>query len=141
MNSFNVFQLNFFSGEGYSINQQNSHFFITMSWQYFSLVKVTLIYNCFWQCTQMHFLYLQKQSSRGVLCKKGVLRNFAKFTGNTCARVSFLIKLKASRPFCFPLNFAKFPRTCFFTEHLWWLLLYLFVVKPTIILCFLHFKC
>ena len=30
-----------------------------------------------------------------VLCKEGVLRNFAKFTGNTCARVSFLIKLQA----------------------------------------------
>ena len=26
--------------------------------------------------------------------KTGVLRNFAKFTGNTCARVSFLIKLQ-----------------------------------------------
>ena len=31
-----------------------------------------------------------------VFYKKGVLRNFAKFTGNTCARVSFLIKLQAS---------------------------------------------
>ena len=27
--------------------------------------------------------------------RKGVLRNFAKFTENTCARVSFLIKLQA----------------------------------------------
>ena len=25
---------------------------------------------------------------------------------------------------CFPVNFAKFLRTPFFTEHLWWLLLY-----------------
>ena len=24
---------------------------------------------------------------------------------------------------CFPMNFAKFLRTPFFTEHLWWLLL------------------
>ena len=29
-------------------------------------------------------------------CKKGVLKNFAKFTGKTVARVSFLIKLEAS---------------------------------------------
>ena len=52
---------------------------------------------------------------------------------NTCARVSFLIKLQASpatllqkRPWhwCFPVNFAKFLRTPFFTQHLWWLLLY-----------------
>ena len=27
---------------------------------------------------------------------------------------------------CFPANFAKFLRTPFFTEHLWWLLLSLF---------------
>ena len=27
--------------------------------------------------------------------RKGILRNFTKFTGNTCARVSFLIKLQA----------------------------------------------
>ena len=32
-----------------------------------------------------------------MFCKKGVLENFAKFTGkNTCVRVSFLIKLQAS---------------------------------------------
>ena len=30
-----------------------------------------------------------------MFCKKRVLRNFAKFTGNACARVSFLIKLQA----------------------------------------------
>ena len=38
---------------------------------------------------------------------------------NTCARVSFLIKLHR----CFPANFAKFLRTPFLTEHLRWLLL------------------
>ena len=51
---------------------------------------------------------------------------------NTCARLSFLIKLQTSacnlfkkrlwRRF-FPLNFAKFLRTPFFTERLRWLLL------------------
>ena len=44
---------------------------------------------------------------------------------NTCARVSFLIKLQASLQLyekkslwhrCFPVNFAKFRRTSFFTE-------------------------
>ena len=51
---------------------------------------------------------------------------------NTCATVSFLIKLQAARATLlkkrlwhryFPVNFAKFLRTPFFTEHLWWLLL------------------
>ena len=51
---------------------------------------------------------------------------------NTCVRVSFLTKLQA-RPAtllkkrlwhrCFPVNFEKFLRTPFFTEHLRWLLL------------------
>ena len=40
---------------------------------------------------------------------------------NTCARVSFLIKLLWHR--CFPVSFAKFLRTPFLTEHLRWLLL------------------
>ena len=49
---------------------------------------------------------------------------------NLCAGVSFLIKLQAwgllkDRLWhrCFPVNFAKFLRTSFLTEHLWWLLL------------------
>ena len=53
---------------------------------------------------------------------------------STCARVSFLIKLQALPASllkkrlwrrCFPLNFAKFLRTSFFREHLWWLLLFI----------------
>ena len=51
---------------------------------------------------------------------------------NIFARVSFLIKLKASADNfikkrlwhrCFPVNFTKFLRTLFLTEHLRWLLL------------------
>ena len=42
--------------------------------------------------------YIMYRSSRPeVFCKKGSLKNLAKFTGKyTCARVSFLIKLHAS---------------------------------------------
>ena len=36
---------------------------------------------------------------------------------NTCGRVSFLTKRIWNK--CFPVNFMKFPRTLFFTEHLW----------------------
>ena len=52
---------------------------------------------------------------------------------NTCARVSFLIKLKArpatllkKRIWCggFPVNFAKFLRTPFLTEDFRWLFLW-----------------
>ena len=72
-----------------------------------------------------------KGSSRSsrpeVFCKTGVLRNLAKFaTKNFFARASFLILKQRLWHRCFPVNFAKFLRTPFFTEHLWWLLLVLF---------------
>ena len=46
-----------------------------------------------------------------MFCKRGVLRNFVKFAGKNLCRSLF-----------FPVNFAKFLRTSFFTEHLRWLL-------------------
>ena len=42
--------------------------------------------------------------------KRGVLKNFAKFTGKHLFRVSFLIKLLACE---FPVNIAKFLKTFF----------------------------
>ena len=64
---------------------------------------------------------------------------------STCARVSFLIKLQAEAcnfikketlARCFPVNFAKFLRTPFPTEHLRWLLLYstINIIKLTVML-------
>ena len=40
-------------------------------------------------------MHLRKSSPPEVFPKKGVLRSFAKFTGNTCARDSFLINMQA----------------------------------------------
>ena len=68
------------------------------------------------------FIVLPYRSShRRCSVRKGVLRNFTKFTGNTCARVSFSIKLQDPATLlkkrvwyrCFPANFAKFLRTTF----------------------------
>ena len=50
---------------------------------------------------------------------------------NTCARASFLIK-KRLWYMCFPVNFAKFLRTPFHIEHLWWLLLFIDAVYYTV---------
>ena len=65
----------------------------------------------------------QKQSPTGVL------RNFAKFTGKHLCQSPFLNRpatlLKSLWHRCFPVNFAKFLKTSFFTEHLQWLLLLL----------------
>ena len=64
--------------------------------------------------------------------KKGVLRNFAKFTGKP-APESLFDKVASLRPGsllkkrlwhrCFPVNFMKSLRTPFLTEHIRWLLL------------------
>ena len=79
------------------------------------------------------FLALLRRSRPEVLCKKGVLGNFAKFTGKHLCQSLFFNKVAGLRPAtllkkrlwhrCFPVNFAKFVRTPFIIEHLWWLLL------------------
>ena len=67
-----------------------------------------------------------------MFCKRGVLRNFAKFTGKHLCQGLFFKKVAGLRLFllkkslwykCFPANFAKLLRTPFYIEHLWWLLL------------------
>ena len=73
-----------------------------------------------------------RSSRPEVFCKKGVLRNFAKFTGKHLWRSLFFNKVPGLTPAtllakrlwhrCFPVNFVKFLRTPFFIEHLWWLL-------------------
>ena len=62
-----------------------------------------------------------RSSRQELFCKKGVLRNFAKFTGKCLCQS--LISKKRLWHRCFPVNFAKFLRTSFLTEHLRWLLL------------------
>ena len=65
-----------------------------------------------------------------VLYKKGVLLNFAKFTGKHPFQGLFFNKVAGLRPAtllkkrlwhrCFSVNFAKFLRIPFATEHLQW---------------------
>ena len=65
--------------------------------------------------------------------KKGVLRNFRKFTGIHLCQSLFVNKLASLRPAtllkkrlwhrCVPMNFVKFLGTPFFIEKLRWLLL------------------
>ena len=66
--------------------------------------------------------------------RKGVLRNFAKFTWKHLCHSLFFNKVVDHRPAtllkkrlwhrCFSVNFAIFLRTPFFIEHLWWLFLF-----------------
>ena len=67
--------------------------------------------------------------------KKMFIKNFTKFTGKHLCQSLFFNKVAGLRTgtllkerlwhSCFPVNFAKFVRTPFLTEHLRWLLLYL----------------
>ena len=54
--------------------------------------------------------------------KKGFLEISQNSQENICARAFLLLKKRLWQR-CFPVNFAKFLRTRFLTEHLWWLLL------------------
>ena len=88
------------------------------------------------KCQSVSETEISSRSSRaGVLCKKGALRNFSKFTGKSLCQSLFFNKVAGLRPQagnfikketlyrCFPVNFEKFLRTPFYKEHLWWLLL------------------
>ena len=77
--------------------------------------------------------YGYRSSHQMCSLKKVVLKNFAKFTGKHLCQSLFFNKVAGLRPAtlfkkrlwhkCFPVNFAKFHRTPFYIEHLWWLLL------------------
>ena len=64
-----------------------------------------------------------RSSRPEVFCKKGALRNFAKFTGKHLRQSLFFNKIEDLNPAtsskkslwhrCFPVNFAKFLRTSF----------------------------
>ena len=87
-----------------------------------------------------HLFFFKKiRSSRpDMFSEKVVLRNFAKFTGkhlfqslffNKVAGAPAILLKKRLWQMCFPMNFKKFLRTPFFTEHLWWLLLeYIYIL-------------
>ena len=84
--------------------------------QNFKLYKTQLI-NSQKFISQITAKAFFRSSRPDVFCKKGVLKSFAKFTGkHLCQRLFFNKE--------FSCEFAKFLRTPFFTEHLWWLLLF-----------------
>ena len=80
--------------------------------------------------SKLHSTSRQKQPPE-VFYKKSVLRNFEKITGkHLCQRPqtsgirpATLLKVRLWH-MCFFVNFVKFLRTPFLTEHLWWLLLH-----------------
>ena len=85
---------------------------------------------------EVNFFLIEFRSSRPeMFCRKGVLKNFAKFTGNHLCQSLFFNKdlrpatLLKKRLWhrCFLVNIAKSLRAPFFTEQLRWLLLRVYV--------------
>ena len=78
-------------------------------------------------------VHMVRSSRPEVFCKKGVLRNFTKFTGKHLCQSFFFNKVAGLRPAtllkkrlwhrCFPVNFVELLRTPLLTEHIRWLLL------------------
>ena len=60
---------------------------------------------------------VQKQPPE-MFCKKGVLRDFAKFTGNNLCQACNFIK-KETLAQVFSSEFCEISKNTFFTEHLW----------------------
>ena len=70
--------------------------------------------NCFGIFQNIHIKNNFRSSRPEVFCKKGVPRNFTKFTGKPlCFRPAILLE-KRLRYRGFPVNFVKFLRTPFF---------------------------
>ena len=70
-------------------------------------------------------IFTKKKQPPEVFCRKGVLRNVTKSTGkHLCQNLkpATLLKERLWHK-CLPVYFAKFLRTSFFTENVWWLLL------------------
>ena len=75
-----------------------------------------------------------RSSRPEVFCKKGALKNFAKFTGKHLCQSLFFNKVVGLWPTtlfkkrlwhrCFSVKFLKFLRPRIFIENLWWLFLY-----------------
>ena len=71
----------------------------------------------------LHLIFILQKQPPEVFCKKGVLRNFAKFKGKHLCQSLFFNKVVGLRPATllkkrlwhrhFPVNFMKFPRTPF----------------------------
>ena len=104
-----------------------------LNWTYIVEEKL----NCQILLTNVMFITLTLQgrtpfrsSGSQMFFKIVVVKNFTKFTGKHLSWNLFKIKFQACnfirkifQDRCFPVRFAKFLRTPFFTEHLQWLLL------------------
>ena len=88
-------------------------------WNYFFFVGINSLQI---ELFRIFFLYCQRRSHIPTCFTVWLKKDPA--TEAALCRCLFSIKLQAlSQHRCFPVNTAKFLRTAYFIEHLWWLLL------------------
>ena len=96
--------------------------------------RVEANFSPFQLLNMLRLIIIYRSSRPEVLCKKGVLRNFTKFTGkhlcqnlffNKVAGLAWLWHLLAPVAVAqvFSCEFCEISKNIFFIEHLWWLLL------------------
>ena len=95
------------------INPDSSNFCYTIAWWYFTRQNKACLHFLMWPCSKMYIkkvfhmlayqlllataiLWSAEAATGGVLLKKVFLEILQNSQENTCARVSFLIKLQAS---------------------------------------------
>ena len=96
------------------------------------VVKVYLLLISYFLKKTINGLAIFRSSHQRCFMKKGVLKNFAKFTEKHLYQSLLFNKAANLRPAtlvkkrlwhrCFLIDFAKFLRISFFIEQLWWLL-------------------
>ena len=115
------------------------------------LLFAHLLCMCYEREVRIHFVIIQNFFSEAIVrrcsVKKGVFKNFAKFIGKHLCQSLFFNKVAGLKPETllknrpwhkwFPINFIKFLRTTFFTEHLRWLLLLFHLTQRKL----LSFRC
>ena len=123
-----------------------------------SYFKHVTSHSFWWYAFRIHYqsCSLSAGHSRSrrleVFCKKGVFRNFVKSTRKHLYQSLFCKKVAALRPAtllkkrlwhkCFQVNFGKFSRTPFLTQHLRWLLLTFYIPHSIFrILVFIYHQC
>ena len=100
------------------------HRFFLWEWNLKRLILINI--NICWNDANSRYPF-REVSRPEVFCKKGVLRNFTKFTGKHLCQSLFFNKVEAlrtaallqKRPWhrCFLANFAKFHWAPFYKEH------------------------
>ena len=115
-------EVNYIIRRSYLYHQQKLLYIIRRSY-FISYTEVTyIISRSYFHAQKLLFFFydlsliLNRSSHRSFSKQKGILTNFVKFTGKCLCQSFFFNKVAGLS--CFPVNFAKFLRTTFVTEHL-----------------------